>query len=219
MRVSPLQWDWAMSHARSRLTDRLRLEPIEAGHASDLLALYQDADVARRYGRWTREQVEQEVVRIAGSWLVDGVHKWMAYQQVTGECVGRGGLSRKHVDGRERLELGWALHRRFWRRGYATEIVRAGLAFAFGELGAKEVVSFTEVHNHRSRAVMVPAARGCDDACGWCGRCAATRACARQAAAIGSVQRLVDRFVRQATSCRSGCRNGRARQICSGLHR
>jgi ribosomal-protein-alanine N-acetyltransferase len=63
-------------------------------------------------------------------------------------------LSRKHVDGRERLELGWALHHRFWGQGYATEIGRAGLAFAFNDLGADEVLSFTEARNRRSRAVM-----------------------------------------------------------------
>lgn len=143
-----------MSHVRSRLTDRLRLEPIDVRHADDLFALYQDPAVAEWYGRWTRDQVRQEVAGIADGWLVDGVHKWMAYERVTGESVGRGGLSRKHVDGRERLELGWVLHRRFWGQGYATEMGRAGLAFAFDELGADEVVSFTEVHNHRSRAVM-----------------------------------------------------------------
>lgn len=38
---------------------------------------------------------------------------------------------------------------------YATEIGRAGLALAFDELGADEVVAFTEVHNRASRAVMV----------------------------------------------------------------
>ncbi len=50
--------------------------------------------------------------------------------------------------------MGWVLHRRFWGQGYATEIGRAGLDLAFGELGAREVVAFTEPHNHRSRAVM-----------------------------------------------------------------
>ncbi|MCA2216055.1 GNAT family N-acetyltransferase [Jidongwangia harbinensis] len=143
-----------MSYPRIRLTDRLRLEPVDVKHADDLFDLYLDPAVAEWYGRWTREQVDREVARIARSWSVDGVHKWMAYHRATGELVGRGGLSRKHVDGRERLELGWALHRRFWGQGYATEIGRAGLAFAFDELDADEVVSFTEVHNHRSRAVM-----------------------------------------------------------------
>jgi [ribosomal protein S5]-alanine N-acetyltransferase len=143
-----------MSPAAVRHTERLRLEPIGPRHADDLLALLQDPAVAEWYGAWTRDEVEREAARIAEGWRVDGVHKWMAYHRETGACVGRGGLSRKNVDGRERLEIGWVLHRRFWGQGYATEIGRAGLAIAFGELGADEVVSFTEVHNHRSRAVM-----------------------------------------------------------------
>jgi len=143
-----------MSHLRIRLTDRLRLEPLGVRHADDLLALFLDPAVAEWYGRWTRERVDREVARIARLWSVDGVHKWMAYHRATGVPVGRGGLSRQRVDGRECLELGWALHRGFWGQGYATEIGRAGLAFAFDELGADEVVSFTEARNSRSRAVM-----------------------------------------------------------------
>ncbi|WP_430791652.1 GNAT family N-acetyltransferase [Actinoplanes sp. G11-F43] len=82
-----------------------RLEPIGVRHADDLLALYLAPAVAQWYGPWSRERVEREVARLARSWSVDGVHKWMAYHRATGECVGRGGLSRKHVEARERLEL------------------------------------------------------------------------------------------------------------------
>jgi RimJ/RimL family protein N-acetyltransferase len=44
--------------------------------------------------------------------------------------------------------------RGFWGRGYASEIGRAGLEFAFGVLGAQAVVSCTVRHNVHSRAVM-----------------------------------------------------------------
>ena len=50
--------------------------------------------------------------------------------------------------------FGWALIGTARRQGFATEIGRAGLDYAFGVLGHNEVVSFTEVHNHASRAVM-----------------------------------------------------------------
>jgi RimJ/RimL family protein N-acetyltransferase len=39
-------------------------------------------------------------------------------------------------------------------QGYATEIGRAGLAFGFDDLGAEEIVAYTEPGNARSRAVM-----------------------------------------------------------------
>ena len=135
-------------------TPRLRLEPIGPRHAVDLFELVSDPAVAEWYGTWTLAEAEAEAARIGELWRTDGVHKWMAFDLFTGERVGRGGLSRAQVDGRERLEVGWALHGRFWGRGLATEIGCAACEFAFGELGADEVVSFTEARNLRSRAVM-----------------------------------------------------------------
>jgi [ribosomal protein S5]-alanine N-acetyltransferase len=140
--------------ARVRLTARLRLEPIGAAHAEDMWRLFQDPSVAAWYGAWTLEMAQREAASITRAWATDGVHKWMAYDRSTGALVGRGGLSRAHVAGKDRLEIGWALRREFWGRGYATEIGRAGLAFAFDELAAEEVVSYTESRNARSRAVM-----------------------------------------------------------------
>jgi len=102
--------------------------------------------------------------------------------RVSGEVIGRGGLSRIPVDDdwaqiyallpaqpwvhvayetrrpfvahANWVEIGWALRRKFWGRGYASEIGRAGLAFAFDALGVQAVVSCTVRHNVRSRAVM-----------------------------------------------------------------
>jgi len=68
--------------------------------------------------------------------------------------LGRGGPSWTLVEGTERAEVGWAFRRAVWGRGYATEIGGAGLDYAFSVLGVEDVVSFTEVHNARSRAVM-----------------------------------------------------------------
>lgn len=99
------------------------------------------------------------------SWRFHGVSKWIAYDRVSGEVVGRGGLSRTPVgddwgqiyrflpaepwvralhESRRPfighahwLEIGWALRREFWGSGYASEIGRAGLAFAFDVLGGE----------------------------------------------------------------------------------
>jgi ribosomal-protein-alanine N-acetyltransferase len=52
------------------------------------------------------------------------------------------------------VEIGWRLARSAWGSGYATEAATVVLHFAFQELNLDEVVSFTAVGNHRSRAVM-----------------------------------------------------------------
>jgi len=165
-------------------TERLRLEPITLLHAQDLWIIHNEDDVAVWYDGWkpTLAEAEERARLWAGDWREFGVHKWMAYDRVTGELVGRGGLSRTPADddwGRicrflpgepwagevlkarrgldvhaHWLELGWALRRKFWGQGYASEIGRAGLDFAFDDLNAEAVVSCTSHRNRRSRAVM-----------------------------------------------------------------
>jgi RimJ/RimL family protein N-acetyltransferase len=159
------------AHPGARHTSRLRLEPIGPEHADDLWRLHQDEAVAAWHGgRWSAEAAQGNAAAMARAWAGDGVGKWMAYALGTGELVGRGGLSRLDPgaaatrqiqaalpgDGwaRDRLELGWTVRSELWGQGYATEIGRAGLAFAFEDLEAEEVVAFTERHNRRSRAVM-----------------------------------------------------------------
>ncbi|PRX99086.1 GNAT family N-acetyltransferase [Allonocardiopsis opalescens] len=140
---------------RTRLTERLRLEPIGPCHAADLHAIHRDEAVAHWHaGRWSAETAASYAARAARAWEADGVHKWIAYERSTGELVGRGGLSLTEVDGARRLEAGWTVRDHLRGRGFATEIGRAALAFAFTELGAEQVVAFTEPHNTRSRAVM-----------------------------------------------------------------
>ena len=168
----------------SRLTARLRLEPIGSANAADLWLVHSDDEVSPWYGdeKPSPEEAEQWASSIGDSWHFHGVHKWIAYDRGSGEVVGRGGLSRTPVDDdwgqiyaflpeepwvrvahesrrpflahANWLEIGWALRREFWGRGYASEIGRAGLEFAFDVLGAQAVVSCTVRHNARSRAVM-----------------------------------------------------------------
>lgn len=140
---------------RTRLTDRLVLTPVGRGDAGDLYRLHWDQGVACWFGgRWTAQMALHNAADMARSWENIGVHKWLAYERSTGTLVGRGGLSRSFVDGAERLEVGWTLLSERRGHGYATEIGRAALAFAFDDLGADEVVAFIEPNNTRSRRVM-----------------------------------------------------------------
>lgn len=169
---------------QSLLTPRLRLVPIGPGNAADLWLVHNDEAVVPWYDGWrpSRQDAEDAAGRIAESWRLHGVHKWIAYDRQTGDVVGRGGLSRTPIDDdwgqlyaflpdvpwvREAheselpfwahahwLEIGWALRREYWGQGYASEIGAAGLAYAFDRLGVQAVVSCTLRHNLRSRAVM-----------------------------------------------------------------
>lgn len=156
---------------RTRLTERLRLEPIGPEHVPDLVRLHTDPGIARWHGgAWTDRRAVEVARTKRAAWEAAGVSKWMAYDSASGELVGRGGVDRlapDHVVTRwmaaafgsdgwaaDRLEVGWTVATAKQGHGYATEIGRAGLEFAFQELGASEVIAFTEPHNRASRAVM-----------------------------------------------------------------
>jgi RimJ/RimL family protein N-acetyltransferase len=174
-----------MEHESStRFTARLRLVPVGPANAGDLWLVHSDDEVAHWYEGWkpSAEEAERQARFMGDSWRSHGVHKWIASDRVSGEVVGRGGLSRTPVDNdwgqiyallpsepwvrpahetdypfaahAHWLEIGWALRRKFWGHGYASEIGRAGLEFAFDVLGVEAVVSCTVRHNLRSRAVM-----------------------------------------------------------------
>ncbi|HEX5403114.1 MAG TPA: GNAT family N-acetyltransferase [Pseudonocardiaceae bacterium] len=168
----------------SWFTPRLRLEPVGPANARDLWHVHTDDEVSCWYGndKPSRDDESQRAEFMGDSWRFHGVHKWIAYDRVSAYLVGRGGLSRTPVNDdwgqlytflpaepwvrvahenrrpvaahANWLEIGWALRREFWGRGYASEIGRAGLAFAFDVLNVQAVVSCTVRHNVRSRAVM-----------------------------------------------------------------
>ena len=183
-KLRPVGDPYAGSIDGIQYTKRLRLEPVGPANTRDLWLVHSDDGVWPWYEgeRPSLEQARQRAEHIGESWRLHGVHKWIAYDRVSGEAVGRGGLSRTPADDdwgqlyaflpdepwahatletshpfrahANWLEIGWALRQAFWGQGYASEIGRAGLAFAFEVLRMRAVVSCTARHNTRSRAVM-----------------------------------------------------------------
>jgi RimJ/RimL family protein N-acetyltransferase len=134
---------------------RLELRPIGPADADQLWHLHQDPGIARWYaGAWNMSRAREFAIATGRAWQTRGVGKWLACRREDAMLIGRGGCSLAMIEGREQLEIGWAIREEYWGRGYATEIGRSGLAFAFDTLHVERVVAFTEVHNLRSRAVM-----------------------------------------------------------------
>lgn len=77
------------------LTPRLRLVSIGPDNAADLWLVHNDDAVAPWYDGWrpSRKEADTEARNIDISWGLHGVHKWIAYDQETGEVIGRGGRS------------------------------------------------------------------------------------------------------------------------------
>lgn len=104
----------------------------------------------------SRAQSDGLIERIEAGFETDGFGLWALEVRATGEFVGFAGLSVPAFEARfmPAVEVGWRLARSAWGKGYATEAGAAAIAFGFGEAGLEEIVSFTTISNHRSRAVM-----------------------------------------------------------------
>lgn len=133
------------------------------GHRLDdypaMLAIWSDPVVqAHFHGRALgREDIWTRLMRHFGMWGMLGYGVWAVEEKATGEYVGAAGLSEVKRDLDPALdgvpETGWTLAPRIHGRGYATEAMRAALAWADAELGAPRTFCIMTPENTASRRV------------------------------------------------------------------
>lgn len=70
------------------------------------------------------------------------------------DFIGYCGLRHARVEGREEIELLYAVRAEHWRKGYGVEMARAALREGFERMGFSEIVAFTLPTNAGSRGVM-----------------------------------------------------------------
>jgi ribosomal-protein-alanine N-acetyltransferase len=86
-------------------------------------------------------------------WQIHGFGPWSLTDRDSGEFVGRAGLAWTRVEGREEVELPWAVIPSFHRQGLASEAALSAIETA-RKIGLAKVISLTLVENRASRGVM-----------------------------------------------------------------
>jgi RimJ/RimL family protein N-acetyltransferase len=100
-----------------------------------------------------RRDAFQQMAMWLGQWELRGTGQWAVEDRATGTFVGRAGTHRPELDDWPGIEIGWALHPRHWRKGYATEAGAAALNYAFLHFAVDAVFSVILPENHRSQSV------------------------------------------------------------------
>ena len=132
-------------------TSRLRLRQFAEADLDDYAALCADAEVMRYVsdrGPLSREDAWRQLAMLVGHWALRGYGMWAVEELGSGAFVGRVGLH--YPEGWPEPEIGWALARGFWGRGYAFEAATAALHTAFTTLNWPRVVSLIAPANLRS---------------------------------------------------------------------
>src|SRR5512143_797098 len=143
---------WDMPMTVTLRTPRLLLRPPEQADFEAWAVL--DADeIATQFigGVSDRSAAWQGLATAVGMWTLRGAGLFSVLENDTGRWVGRVGPWLP--DGALATEVGWAIDRSAWGRGYATEAARAAIDWAFRSLGWTEVIHCIDAANTASIAV------------------------------------------------------------------
>lgn len=136
-------------------TQRLFAKRLRATDYADLCRMNQNPTVMGAIGGVRSDDTTREYLRKnLEHWDRYGFGVWILRSRVDGILAGRSALRRADVDGRDEVEIGYALMPEYWGLGLATEISRAMLQIAFGRLGLIEVVALVSPGNAASRRVV-----------------------------------------------------------------
>ena len=139
-------------------TRRLIGTPAVPGDFADIRQLHGDSRVMATLSAdgntFSEVQTRAFLKNAAEHWKLHGFGLWVLRTQLDGAFVGYGGIRHTVVEGRDEIELGYAIRSDYWGIGLATEISIAALKLGFHVMRLDRIVAFTLPHNRASRGVM-----------------------------------------------------------------
>lgn len=140
-------------------TPRLILRAHEPRDFAACAAMWGNAEFVRHIGGnpSTEQQTWMRILAYAGLWAFVGFGYWALEEKSSGEYIGDLGFANFHRDIKpsieERPELGWGLRPAVHGQGYATEGLKAALAWGDGNLSAPKTVCLISPQNAPSLRV------------------------------------------------------------------
>ncbi len=137
-------------------TARLHLRPFKLADQAAIHAVYADPEVMRFVGHGAHRTIAEtaSALRTYGEVLERRGYSFLAVTERSGGAlIGDAGLHPLGGIGPD-VELGYTLARSAWGKGYATELGRALVEYAFEVLRVPRVVAQVEPGNNASRHVL-----------------------------------------------------------------
>jgi RimJ/RimL family protein N-acetyltransferase len=142
-------------------TERLRLRGHRLEDFVPSAAMWGDPVVARYVGGkpLSEEETWTKLLRYVGHWSLLGFGYWVAEEKGTGNFVGEVGFANYERDIQPSLEgmpeAGWVLNSQAHGKGYATEAMRAVIAWGEGYFGSIRTACIIHPENVASIRVAV----------------------------------------------------------------
>lgn len=138
-------------------TKRLIINTPALTDGSYLYALQSDQQVMKYIGKGvrTKEEVSVGLNKAIAHQKKHGFSLGCVFEKESGTFVGRAGLIYlAYDDTQPNIEVGYALTKAAWNKGYATELAKALIDWGFQHLSVNKIVGVIKPDNERSRRVL-----------------------------------------------------------------
>jgi RimJ/RimL family protein N-acetyltransferase len=145
-------------------TDRLRLRGHTEEDLAHCAAMWADPQVVRFIGNRprSREETWTRLLKYVGHWSLKGFGFWLVEEKVTGSFVGEVGFADHKRDFAPSLhgipEIGWALTPAKHHLGYASEAVKAAIAWSDEHFSTRETVCI--IHPDNTPSIRIAESNG-----------------------------------------------------------
>lgn len=135
-------------------TNRLFLRPFNKNDVDAVFAMRSDAEVMRfiREPQTKRSEAESWTNLVSSRWKDEKIGFCAVIERASDQFIGWCGLWRLAESGE--IEVGYAVIKEFWGKGFASEAAEAVLAYGFDELNLVKIVAVAVPENTGSRRVM-----------------------------------------------------------------
>ena len=137
-------------------TERLKLREYTFDDFDSLYEILSDEETMKHYPK----PFDEEKVRGWIQWNIDNYAKygfglWAIVLKKTGEMIGDCGITIQNIDGELLPEIGYHIHKKYWRQGYGSEAARAVRDWAFENTKYDCLYSYMKYTNIGSYSVAI----------------------------------------------------------------
>ncbi|WP_059172019.1 GNAT family N-acetyltransferase [Bacillus sp. FJAT-27445] len=132
-------------------TERLYIREYLDEDLPFLHELFSDPETMKHYpAPFSMEQTKNWIARNKLRYVTDGFGLWAVCLKDTNEIIGDCGLVKQTVDGREEVEIGYHINKKYWSEGYATEAALGSKEYGFYQQGLNRLISIIAPKNFPS---------------------------------------------------------------------
>jgi len=135
-------------------TERLILRYQRKSDIKFLVYLWMDEDMTK-YTGGPRDKMTliEEFRKVADNPKIEEYDLWTIEIKNTHELIGQAGFIPKEIKGKEYIELNYYIDKVKWKKGYAKEIAKSLIGYAFNEKKLDKVIAIIDPENEASKAV------------------------------------------------------------------